>query len=70
MWQKMSWVIAITAGVVAAVLTDAPSSPAVIGDHGVPHWAGMRSILFIHKRQTFLTQKEMSLNTGLTERHP
>lgn len=53
----MSGVVAITAGVVATVRTDAPSSPAVVGDHGVTHWAETRSILVIHKKYTFFQHK-------------
>lgn len=46
----MSWVITIAAGVVAPMLTDAASSPAIIGDYCVPNWAEMKSIHVINKK--------------------
>lgn len=70
MWQKMSWVITITASIVAAVLTDATSSPTVIGDHCVPNWAEMKRMIFFLKQKvkSFYT-KAVSLKRVLTEIH-
>lgn len=45
MWQKMSWVITVTTCIVATMLTNATSSPTVIGDHGVPNWAEMKRMI-------------------------
>lgn len=54
----MSRVVTVTAGIVATMLTDATSSPTVVGDHRVPNWAEMeRRALVLNKKSRIFTQK-------------
>ena len=70
MWQKMSWVISIATCIVATMLTNAASSPAVIGDHCVPNRAEMkRGIFFFKQKVKKIYTKAMSLKRALTEIH-
>lgn len=54
----MSRVVTVTAGIVATMLTDATSSPTVVGDHSVPNWAEMeRRVVVLNKKSRIFTQK-------------
>lgn len=50
MWQKMSRVVTVTAGIVATMLTDGTSSPTVVGDDCVPNRAEMKGITFLNRK--------------------
>lgn len=70
MWQKMSRIIAVAAGIVATMLADGTSSPAVIGDYRVPNWAEIKTRVSLQeKKKTLSKQKEMSRQTDLLYIH-
>ena len=46
----MSRIIAVTAGIVATMLADGTSSPAIVGDDCVPNWAEMKSRVSLQEK--------------------
>lgn len=57
MWQKMSRIIAVAAGIVATMLADGTSSPAVIGDYRVPNWAEIKTRVSLQEKKNTLETK-------------
>lgn len=58
----MSRIITVAAGIVATMLADGTSSPAIIGDYRIPNWAEMKSRVSLQEKNTLETKGNATPN--------